>query len=178
MMALLHLLEFLESHLHRSPPHSFLLLYSDFSFHILFLKSGCSCVYVCLKHAAPEPRSSAFGADHQDHEGLMMLLLHQVSVCSQGQKQYAVNCTMASSGWYAACKRDVIGYRFTGHSAKIACLVASNANSDSFETGREEPRVTGVCLAEEIFSLLSDLPPLLLPRDWSDRVALPRCLIV
>lgn len=107
----------------------------------------------------------------------MMLLLHQVSVCSQGQKQYAVNCTMASSGWYAACKRDVIGYRFTGHSAKIACLVASNANSDSFETEREEPRVTGVCLAEDIFSLLSDLPPLL-PRDWRDRVPPPRCLII
>lgn len=107
----------------------------------------------------------------------MMLLLHQVSVCSQGQKQYAVNCTTASSGWYAACKRDVIGYRFTGHSAKIACLVASNANSDSFQTGLEEPRVTPVCLAEDVFSLLSDLAPLL-PRDRSDRVALPRCLII
>lgn len=39
--------------------------------------------------------------------------LHLVSVCSQGQKQYAVNCTTASSSWYAACKRDVIAYRFT-----------------------------------------------------------------
>lgn len=107
----------------------------------------------------------------------MMLLLHQASVCSRGQKQYAVNCATASSGWYAACKRDVIGYRFTGHSAKIACLVASNANSDSFQTGREEPRVTAVCLAEDVFSLLSDLAPLL-PRDGSDRVALLRCLII
>lgn len=68
---------------------------------------------------------------------------------------------MASSGWYAARKRNVIGYRFTGGNAKIACLVASNANSDGFETGREQPRVTGVCPAEDVFSLLSDLLPLL-----------------
>lgn len=57
------------------------------------------------------------------------------------------------------------------HNAKIACLVAPNANSDSFETGREERGVTGVCLGEDIFPLRSDLPPLL-PRDGRDTATL------
>lgn len=93
----------------------------------------------------------------------VMLLLHSVCLLP-GPKTICCKLYHGSSGWYAACKRDVIGYRFMGHSAKIACLLPSNANSDSFETGREEPRVTGVFLAEDIFSLLSDLPPLSSPE--------------
>lgn len=59
-------------------------------------------------------------------------------VCVRGQKQYAVNCAAASSGRCAACERDVMGYRFLGHSAKIACLPPSpDATTDSFSTGRQ-----------------------------------------
>lgn len=62
------------------PPHSF-----------LFLKlMVLSPVRRCAEQTIRTVKASSCSA--------MMLLLHQVSVCSQGQKQYAVNCTMASSG--------------------------------------------------------------------------------
>lgn len=53
-----------------------------------------------------------------------------------------------------------LGIDSRGRGAKIACLVASNANSDSFQTGREEPRVTGcVSCRGYLLSALWSPPP-------------------
>lgn len=77
--SVLHLLEFSESHLHRFSPYSILLLCSDFSFHILFLKWGCPCLCVPIDYELPKPCSSVYWAEHQDHEGLV-LLCHDASI--------------------------------------------------------------------------------------------------